>query len=65
MYELRKLKCIHLGVNSRVMWCAEQKNINKHLYGQTEQPVANDWPYCCVIADGNKMYHQGSSIACG
>ena len=57
MHELTKLKYIHLGVNSRVMWYVEQKCINKHLYGQTEQEVANDWPYCCVIADGNKMYY--------
>ena len=44
MHELMKLKYryIHLGVNSRVMWYVEQKSMNKHLYGQMEQRVAND-----------------------
>ena len=65
MHELMKLKYwyIHLGVNSRVMWYVEQKSMNKHLYAQMEQQVASDWPYCCVTADRNKMYYQGSSIA--
>ena len=44
------------------MWYVEQKSINKHLYGQMEQQVANDWPYCCVIADGNKMYYQNNAL---